>query len=441
MRSLNERAILERLRRGGPTSRPRLAEETGLSQPTVGTILVALERAGLVRPVGPSSQGRGRSALLFEEVPGDGHVVGVDVGHSWLRCAVADLSGTVVARRDLRNAARSAPNLVRMVSTLARDVARSAGVEWPEVAWTMVGSPGVFDPGDGTLLLSSRLRRWGRPGLLDALRGELGDRTSVANDANLAALGELAAGWGASFRTFVYLLVGTGLGMGIVIDGRLHIGSRGAAGEVAYLPFGDEASSRPRVYGTRWGSFEEMASARGVVQAAVDLGLSPRLSARQIFDIARRGGAAARAAVATEAERLALVVAAVTTVLDPEAVVMGGGVGGELDLLREPMEARLQQLTPFRPRIVASELGDDAVLLGAISSAIEAVRDQMLQRRPPSEMGGVPPRRAGTGELRQEPTTSSRPTAVSAPAAAPRVPAAPPRVATTSSGGGHRLSR
>src|SRR5487761_1394517 len=139
--------------------------------------------------------------------------------------------------------------------------------------------------------------------------------------------------------------------------------------------------------------------------------------------------------------RPARVVAAVTTVLDPEAVVMGGGVGGELDLLREPMEARLQQLTPFRPRIVASELGDDAVLLGAISSAIEAVRDQMLQRRPPSEMGGVPPRRAGTGELRQEPTTSSRPTAVSAPAAAPRVPAAPPRVATTSSGGGHRLRR
>jgi predicted NBD/HSP70 family sugar kinase len=373
--------VLERLRRGGPITRPRLAEETGLSQPTVGAILVTLERAGLVRRVGPSSPSRGRSALLFEETPGDGHVVGVDVGHSWLRCAVADLSGTVVARRDVRNAARSAPNLVRVVSTLARDVARSAGVLWPDVAWTMVGSPGVFDPADGTLLLSSRIRRWGRPGLLDALRGELGVRTSVANDANLAALGELAGGWGKSFRTFVYLLVGTGLGMGLVVDGRLHVGARGAAGEVAYLPFGDEASSRPPVYGARWGSFEEMAAARGVVRSAVDLGLSSRLSALQVFDMARRGSPAARAAVVTEAERLALVVAAVTTVLDPEAVVMGGGVGGELDLLREPMEARLQQLTPFRPRIVVSELGDEAVLLGALSSAIEVVRDQAPQRR------------------------------------------------------------
>jgi hypothetical protein len=118
-----------------------------------------------------------------------------------------------------------------------------------------------------------------------------------------------------------------------------------------------------------------------MVRAAVDLGLSSRLSARQIFDMARRGSPAARAAVVTEAERLALVVAAVTTVLDPEAVVMGGGVGSELDLLREPMEARLRQLTPFRPRIVVSELGDDAVLLGAIASALEVVRDQAPQRR------------------------------------------------------------
>ena len=87
MRSLNERTILERLRQGGPASRPRLAEETGLSPPTVGAVLIVLERAGLVRAVGPSRQQRGRSALIFEHLPGDGHVVGVDVGHGWLRCA------------------------------------------------------------------------------------------------------------------------------------------------------------------------------------------------------------------------------------------------------------------------------------------------------------------------------------------------------------------
>jgi predicted NBD/HSP70 family sugar kinase len=263
----------------------------------------------------------------------------------------------------------------------------------------------------------------------------------VANDANLAALGEQSSGWGASFGNFVYLMVGTGLGMGLIVNGRLQVGIRGAAGEVAYLPFGDEAASRPPISGSRWGSFEERVSARGVVEAAVDLGMSPRLSARQVFDAARRGVTPARAVVDHEAERLALVIAAVAAVLDPEAVVLGGGIGSELDLLREPLEARLQQLTPFRPRIVVSELGDDAVLLGAIASALELVRDQELQDRPASALDGATAGSLGIGELRQESTTSSRPSTARAPAAAPRTPAALPRAATTSSGAGPRLSR
>jgi len=141
-----------------------------------------------------------------------------------------------------------------------------------------------------------------------------------------------------------------------------------------------------------------------------------------------------------EADRLALVIAAVTTVLDPEAVIMGGGIGGELDLYREKLEARLQQLTPFPPRIEASGLGEDAVLLGAIASALEVVRDQVPRRTPPAPYGG-PDGSSEAGEVRHDSTTSSRPRALRAPAAAPSTPAELPRVATTSSGGGPRLSR
>jgi predicted NBD/HSP70 family sugar kinase/biotin operon repressor len=388
MRTLNEMAVLERLRRGGPASRPQLAEQTGLSKPTVAAVLRSLEESGLVRPVGRATGRRGRSAVVYEPDPTAGYVVGVDIGHSWVRCAVADLAGTIVARRDVRNTARSASTVVATVARVAREVTQAAGITWDQVVQTTVGSPGVFDPADGRLLLASRIRRWGRPSLLAELRRELGETTSIANDANLAAIGERFFGRGATARTFVYLLVGTGVGMGIVVDGKLHVGSRGAAGEVAYLPFGEEAVQAG--FGNRWGSFEETASAAAVVRTAVELGMSPRLSALQVFEAARRGSFAARTAVDREAERLALVVAAVTAILDPDAVVLGGGVGGELDLLREPMERRLRQLTPFRPQVVTSELGDEAVLLGAIAQALEMARDQLFQRRGPARPPTLP---------------------------------------------------
>ena len=373
--------VLAELRRDGPASAFQLANRTGLSKPAVGAALEALERAGLVRPAGHTAQARNPSATLFEQDPSAGYVVGVDVGQSWVRCAAADLAGDIVGRRDIRNTSRTVPSLVTSVSRLAHQVVEGAGIPWSRVAQTVVGSPGVFDPGDGTLLLASRIRRWGRPGLLDALRDELGERTAVANDANLAAIGERWFGCGIGVGTFVYLLIGTGVGMGIVIDGKLHLGARGAAGEVAYLPFVDETSSASNGHGSRWGSFEEVASAQGVIQDAVELGMSPRLSARRIFDAARRGDAAARGAVDREGERLALVIAAISALLDPDLVVLGGGIGSNLELLRAPLVQRLHQLTPFRPRIVASELGEEAILLGAVASALEAARDRVFELR------------------------------------------------------------
>src|SRR3954469_12845670 len=100
LRAINERAVLERLRAGGAASRTERAAATGVSKPTVGQALANLERAGLVRPAGQRVGERGRSALLYELDPTAGHVVGVDVGRSWIRIAVADLGGEVVGRRD-----------------------------------------------------------------------------------------------------------------------------------------------------------------------------------------------------------------------------------------------------------------------------------------------------------------------------------------------------
>jgi len=378
LRMLNERTLLAHLRRVGPTSRAQLARDTGLSKPTVSLALANLERAGLARTVGEVPSSRGRAAVLYAPDPTAGYVVGIDVGRDWVRVAAADLAGAIVVRADARNRARSGAALVRQAAALAHDVVAEADLTWARVAHTVVGTPGVFDTATGRLDHAPNLPAWGRRGVMDELRAALPPSVAFENDANLAALGEGAYGSGRDARTFVYIAVGSGLGTGIVIDGELYRGAHGVAGEVAYVPItgdGSEPAARAR------GMLEEAASADAVVRTAKALGMRGSLTAKQVFAAARAGDPVAMATVESEADRLALVVGTVAAVLDPEFIVLGGGVGANVDLLRGRLEERLARLTPLHPRVVEGELGKDAIVLGAIATALDTAREVVFEER------------------------------------------------------------
>jgi predicted NBD/HSP70 family sugar kinase len=382
LRAHNERTLLEHLRGVGPSSRPDLARIAGLSKPTVSQALANLESAGLVRPVGPASPSLGRTAMLYEVDPTAGYVVGIDIGRAWIRVAAADLSGAIVARRDERNRARSAGALVKAVAAVAHDVVAAAGLTWERVAHTVVGGPGVFDPDSDRLRHAPNVPGWSRPGVMSSLREALPPTVALDNDANLAAVGERSYGSGRDARTFVYVSVGTGIGMGVIIDGELYRGAHGAAGEVGYLPLGDDdgAGTTGRD-ARRRGILEEAASADAVVRTAKRLGMSGASSAKRVFAAARSGDELALAAVDAEAQRLALVVGTVAAIVDPEFVLLGGGVGSNIDLLRPPLEQRLAELTPLAPPVAEGELGQDATVLGAVASALDTARDLVFEQR------------------------------------------------------------
>ncbi|MEJ2858165.1 MULTISPECIES: ROK family transcriptional regulator [unclassified Saccharothrix] len=372
MRVLNQRAVLDRLRRDGPATRPQIAKDTGLSKPTVGQALLDLEQHRLVRPIGRTTAGPGRSAMVYEVNPAAGHVLGVDIGRQRIRAAVADLAGSVIARVDERNRCRTAGALVRTVRDLAARTVSDAGLSLTDLVVKVVGTPGV--PRDRTLHHAPNLPGWERPGLLDDLETSLGPDLLVENDANLAAVGEHTYGAGRGVDVFACVTIGTGIGMGIVVDGRLFRGANGAAGEIGYLPYPSEVDS------TR-GRLESAVAAESVVASARSHGLSTVKSARDVFTLARSGDPRALDVVQDEAERLAFVVASVAAVIDPELVVLGGGIGGNAELLGPPLEAALTRLTPLTPRIVAGELGDGAVLSGAIAMGLTAARDLVFDRR------------------------------------------------------------
>lgn len=372
MRVLNQRAVLDRLRHLGAATRPQIARDTGLSKPTVGQALADLERHALVRPIGRTTAGPGRSAVVYEPNPAAGYVLGADIGGERIRVALADLGGSVVARVDERNRSRSAAALVRTVTELAARTAADAGIALTDVVVKVVGSPGVVDQRSRVVRHAPQLPGWESPGVLAGLEASLGPLVLVENDANLAALGEHVYGAAQGARVFVCATVGTGVGMGIVVDGELFRGAHGAAGEVGFLPYGESASD------VRRGQFEGEASAGAVVARARERGLTAR-TARQVFSQARSGNATAAEVVRQEAERLAFLVAAVTAVIDPELVVLGGGVGSNVDLLLEPLEAALRGMTPLAPRIVAGSLGDGAVLSGALAMGLEAARHLVFE--------------------------------------------------------------
>jgi predicted NBD/HSP70 family sugar kinase len=166
--------------------------------------------------------------------------------------------------------------------------------------------------------------------------------------------------------------------MGLVLNGELYRGASGAAGEVGYVPI---AVSDPHARTTRRrGALESAVGAQAVMEEAQRLGVRGAGDAKQVFAAARRGDRIAERVVAGVAQRLALAIAAVAPVVDPELVILGGAIGRQGDLLLETVERELAALSPFRPRIDVSALGEDAELHGAIALALQAAQDLLFER-------------------------------------------------------------
>ncbi|MEU6784455.1 ROK family transcriptional regulator [Nonomuraea angiospora] len=378
LRVLNERRLLDHLQEHGPASRADLAKITGLSKPTVSAALAGLEVDGLVHLVGEVSGRPGPVTSLYDVNAAATHVAGVDIGRDWIRVAVADLRGRFVGRRDGRNTALTSAELAVLVGELCRAAAGGACVDWPDIACAVVGTPGVYNPKLGRLEFAPNLPG---PDLAKRLRAELKVDLVIENDINLAAVGEHTHGAGRGKSNFALVSVGTGVGMGIVINGELYVGARGAAGEVSYLP-ATEDPAPPAATALAHGATEAVAAAPGVVRAARAAGLSLR-TAKKVFASAAAGDVVARAVVEAEGRRIGGLLVAVAAVLDPEVIVLSGGVGRNLDLLGESIEARIAELGPLRPSVVASTLEDSGVLLGAVARARTRAWDLIFDARLP----------------------------------------------------------
>jgi len=377
IRALNEQLLLSQIRQVGPCSRADLARLSGLSKPTVSLALANVERSGLVRIAGQRTGVPGRSARLYEIRPDAGFVLGLDIGHHYLRGALADLAGEVRAKHSTRTRAASVRGRLADLIHLADTLCGEAGVARSSLTQTVIGSPGVYDPRRNAMALTGGLSGLSRPAVLAGLREAFGQDLVVENDVDAAALAEQARGHGREFTSFAFVWIGSGIGLGLVLDGRLHRGAHGVAGEIAYMPISegqgtDEADARRR------GALEAAGSAPAVVRAARRAGMRGPVSARSVFTAAARGDERAAAVVAGEARLVAKAISAVVTVVDPELVVLGGGIG-QAPGFAAAVTAELRLLAPVLPEVRVSALGTDAVVDGCLASGTELAWARLIR--------------------------------------------------------------
>jgi predicted NBD/HSP70 family sugar kinase len=369
LRALNEHLLLQQIRELGPCSRAELARRSGLSKPTVSLALANAERSGLVREAGQRTGVPGRSAVLYEVRPEAGYVLGLDIGRQYLRGAVADLAGSVLAISAQRTKATSTNGRITELIGLAEGVCAEAGLARSEISQTVIGSPGVYDSRRDAIILAGELAAWGKPAVLAELRKAFGEQLVVENDVDAATLAERVHGHGREIGTFAFVWIGTGVGMGLVIDGNLHRGVHGVAGEIAFMPLSAGRGADPGDQRRR-GMLEAAGSAAAVVRAARRAGMGGPVTARRVFQAAAAGDERAAAVVADEAELVAKVMCAIITVIDPELIVLGGGIG-QAPGFAAAVTADLHRLAPVMPEVRVSALGTEVVVDGCLAAGVE----------------------------------------------------------------------
>ncbi len=298
--------------------------------------------------------------------------IGVDLGGTNLRTALVSPQGDIFNR--LKEPTKASEGrekvMARLIGNIERQLAhaRSRGLT---IAGAGVGAPGVIHADTGVVVKSPNFPDWNDFPLKQDLERELRLPVSVENDANAAALGEQWRGAGRGIGSMIFLTLGTGVGGGIVLNGRIWHGADGMAGEVGHMTIVPEG----RVCGCgNRGCLEMYVSSRGILQSYEEAsGRSHAVSSEDVYEAARAGEAAARKVMDETGRTLGIGIANLINIFNPEMVVIGGGVKDAWSLFIEEARAEIKRRAfaypAERTRIVPSELGDDAGMIGAVAAA------------------------------------------------------------------------
>jgi glucokinase len=376
LKQMDAREVLQQLRDRDFDSRDRLEQRSGLSSPRLSAAVSFLVKKGLVEKTsnGKSNTGRQNHALRINA--GYGHVIGVDIGASNLRIALADMNGTVLGKWSTSTAKTSSPDMVvELIRKGVKNLLGRASVSRRSLLAVAAGAPGITDVDAGIVVKTSYLRGWRDVPLRSLLESALRIPAAVENDVRMGAIGENWMGAARGVGNFVFLAIGTGIAAGVFANGRLIRGTDWTAGEVGYMHVPgapEEAAGHDTP-----GSLESVIGGEGIrtqwLHSSNGNGMAIRnlnLTATEIFERAGAGDLVAEGVLNRSAKVLAYAVYNISLVLNCALFILGGGVGMSMPL-RDTTQRFLDKYNePAQPKLIVSSLGQDAQLVGALRLAL-----------------------------------------------------------------------
>jgi predicted NBD/HSP70 family sugar kinase len=377
LRAANRELLVSLLRERGPMTQAELARASELSPATVSSIVRDLREEGLLED--GHAAGRGTALAMSRSA---GVAVGIDFGHSHVRVAVADLAHTILAEDERGlDVDHRAEEGIALAGSMVRGLLDQVGMDADRVAGIGMGLPGPLTQDGGEVGDSAILPGWigSRPAQL--IEAELQMPVRVENDANLGALAEIVWGAGRDHTDVVYLKVATGVGAGLVLNGRLYHGSAGTAGEIGHLTI-DERGPVCRC-GNR-GCLETFAGADAVLEALRQRE-DEELTIRDVIERAGSDDLGCQRALADAGRTLGVAVAGVCNLLAPELVIVGGELARAGDVLLEPIREVVRRSAIAATRevpVVPGVLGERAEVLGAVALVLRESRSFVAEPEP-----------------------------------------------------------
>ncbi len=374
MRGINRSAILELIRRESPIARTTIAQRLGVSLPTVMRIVDGLINDGFVRLQGKTEWSGGRRRPLLE-FNADGYIVlGVDMGGTEkIYGALSEIGGNLIDEVEMDRHGASGDECYKLLTKLIDTLLASKGLKGRKVRGIGVGAPGITHHRDGIVKWAYALG-WKDFPLKTKLVQRYKLPVTVDNDVNLAALGEHWFGAGQNTQNMALIVVGAGIGAGIILNGTLYRGSTEASGEIGHMVPGREFLGKSHL---DFGALESVASGTGMIERARAVLKSRRdaadldqLLAEDIFEAAQQGEKWATSILDEVINNMAIAVANLAVFFDPELIVLGGGVTSFAHMLVKPILKRIDGVIPTLPKLVASNLGLRATVMGAIVTVL-----------------------------------------------------------------------